>query len=182
LSDQDLTDYALNELGPEERLYVESMLAVSEECRNDVYEMIDLAMLIEKGFDRQDAKAQTVELTTEQRAKLLDVRVPNRVLPRLISSLAAAAAVALAFFSKDLWLPKGTVPHFKQQVSNASGYVTQAAAEGEDFVSQLQSFRKLTEDPSKWLPSQPAGGSNVFGPPASINSEVGSMPPLELTP
>jgi hypothetical protein len=142
--------------------------------------MIDLAMLIEKGFDRQDAKAQTVELTADQRAKLLDVRVPNRVLPRLITSLAAAAAVALAFFSKDLWLPKGTVPHVTQRVHDVSGYMT---AESEDFVSQLQSFRKLTEDPAKWLPTQsPAGGANAYGPPASFNSEVGSMPPLELTP
>jgi anti-sigma factor RsiW len=183
LSDQDLTDYALNELAPEERLYVESMLAVSEECRNDVYETIDAAMLIEEGFERQDAKAPSFELTAEQRAKLLDVHLPNRILPRSIAALAAAAAVALAFFSKDAWLPRGTVPQVHQRVSQGFDYVTQAAAEGEDFVSQLQSFRKLTEDPAKWLPtSQPTGGAAAFGPPASMNSEVGSMPPLELTP
>ena len=183
LSDQDLTDYALNELGPEERLYVESMLAVSEECRNDVYEMIDVAMLIEQGFERQDAKAPTLELNAEQRVKLLDVRVPNRILPRSIGALAAAAAVALAFFSKDLWLPKGTVPQVHRAADQVSDYVAHATADGEDFVSQLQSFRKLTEDPTKWLPQQPAGGAAAFAPPTSLNSEVGgSMPPLELTP
>ncbi|HEY3897733.1 MAG TPA: hypothetical protein VGM54_03920 [Chthoniobacter sp.] len=184
LSDQDLTDYALNELGPEERLYVESMLAVSEECRNDVYETIDVAMLIEVGFERQDAKTPSFELTAEQRIVLLDVRVPNRILPRSITALAAAAAVALAFFSKDLWLPKGTGPQVARAANQVTDYVTHAAADGEDFVTQLQSFRKLTEDPAKWLPSQPASGSAAaLVPPASMNSEVGgSMPPLELTP
>ena len=52
ITDQDLTNYALNDgLEPSERLYVESMLAVSEECRNDVYQMIDVATLLEKSFD-----------------------------------------------------------------------------------------------------------------------------------
>ena len=38
ISDQDLTNYALNDgLDSRERLYVESMLAVSEECRQDIY-------------------------------------------------------------------------------------------------------------------------------------------------
>jgi anti-sigma factor RsiW len=43
LTEQDLTDYALNELPPDERLYTESMLAVSEECRDDIYRMLELS-------------------------------------------------------------------------------------------------------------------------------------------
>ena len=70
ISDQDLTDYALNELPPEERLYVESMFAVSEECRHDVYEMIELTQLMEEGFERESSKVPTL-LTQEQREKLL---------------------------------------------------------------------------------------------------------------
>ncbi len=182
LSDQDLTDYALNELGPEERLYVESMLAVSEECRNDVYETIDMAMLIEESFERQDARAATLELTPDQRAALLNVQMPSRVLRRSAAVLAAAAAVALAFVTKDAWLPKGAMPHVKQTASNVSVYVQQAAVEGEDFVNQLQSFRRLTGDSAKWLPQQPAGASVFFGPPSSLNSEVAPMSPMELTP
>ncbi len=108
LSDQDLTDYALNELGPEERLYVESMLAVSEECREDVYKTIDLGLMIEETFDREEGKI-SLALTAEQRMKLLDVRLPNRFLRRSATALAAAAAIALAFVSKDAWLPKGSV-------------------------------------------------------------------------
>lgn len=182
LSDQDLTDYALNELGPEERLYVESMLAVSEECRNDVYETIDAAMMIEEGFEREESRLLQVELTGGQRAMLLDVHVKSRFWQRSAAVLAAAAAVALAFVSKDAWLPQGTVPHVTHMTTQMTGYVTQAAAEGEDFVSQLESFRKFTGDSSKWLPSQPAGGAAVFGPPASLNSEIGQHAPLELTP
>ena len=181
LSDQDLTDYALNELGPEERLYVESMLAVSEECRNDVYETIDMAMLIEEAFERRDARAPSIELSAEQRQALLNVRVPNRVLRRSVTVLAAAAAVALAFVTKDAWLPTGTGPHVVSAATRVSDYVTQATAEGEDFVSQLQSFRKFTGDPAKWLPSEQPGGPAVFGPPASLNSEISSSP-MELTP
>jgi anti-sigma factor RsiW len=181
LSDQDLTDYALNELGPEERLYVESMLAVSEECRNDVYGMIDLGLMIEETFDREEGKV-SVGLTDEQRLKLLDVHMPNRFLQRSVAALAAAAAIALAFVSKDAWLPKGSATRMAQVSNEVGDYVKQtvSAAEGEDFVNQLASFRKLTEDPGKWLPAQPPGGANVFGPPASFNMEVAPHAGLEL--
>ena len=52
LTEQDLTDYALNELPPDERLYVESMLGVSEECRNDIYQMLELSELLKEGMER----------------------------------------------------------------------------------------------------------------------------------
>lgn len=177
LSDQDLTDYALNELGPEERLYVESMLAVSEECREDVYKTIDLGLLIEEAFEREEGPVM-VELTEDQRLKLLDVHLPNRFLRRSVATLAAAAAVALAFVSKDAWLPKSAA----DRVAKVSTQMKEAvsAAEGEDFVNQLASFRKLTEDPAKWLPSQPAGGAAVFGPPANFNVEISPRGGLEL--
>jgi anti-sigma factor RsiW len=182
LSDQDLTDYALNELGPEERLYVESMLAVSEECREDVYKMIDLGLMIEETFDRVEGKV-SLDLTEEQRLKLLDVHMPNRFLQRSAAVLAAAAAIALAFVSKDVWLPKAAADRVAHMSSQATSSMMQAvsAAEGEDFVNQLASFRKLTEDPGKWLPTQPPGGAAVFGPPASFNVEAPHSG-LEFTP
>lgn len=182
LSDQDLTDYALNELGPEERLYVESMLAVSEECREDVYKTIDLGLLIEEAFEREEGKVVAVELTEEQRLKLLDVHVPNRFLRRSVALLAAAAAVTLAFVSKDAWLPKSAAVRMAQMTTHVSTSVQQVSAEGEDFVSQLASFRKLTEDPAKWLPSQPTSGAAVFGPPASLfNVEISPRGGLEFS-
>ena len=181
LSDQDLTDYALNELGPEERLYVESMLAVSEECREDVYKTIELGLMIEETFDRAEGKI-SLDLTEEQRLKLLDVQMPNRFLRRSVAALAIAAAVTLAFVSKDAWLPASASVRVKQMTTQvmSSGQQFVSAAEGEDFVNQLASFRKLTEDPAKWLPSQPPGGAAVFGPPASFNMEISPRGGLEL--
>ena len=182
LSDQDLTGYALNELGPEERLYVESMLAVSEECREDVYKTIDLGLMIEETFDRAEGKT-SLTLTAEQRMKLLDVHLPNRFLHRASAWLGAAAAIALAFVTKDAWLPKGPVARMTQVSSNVTNYVQVMSAEGEDFVNQLASFRKLTEEPGKWLPAQAPAGANVFGPPSSLmNSEIPAHGGLEFTP
>ena len=187
ISDQDLTDYALDELPPNERLYVESMLAVSEECRNDVYEMIDTAMLLEQGFEREFGP-EDLGLTATQRQALLNVRVPNHFFRRTAAVLAAAAAVAFALVSKDQWLPKGPaaeVARVSNQMGKMGTFVAHAvsAAEGEDFVHSLASFRtKLTEDPAKWLPSQPPGGAAVFGPPSSLNIEVAPRTGFDLMP
>ena len=34
------------------------MLAVSEECRNDIYEMIDVALMLEEGFERRTERCR----------------------------------------------------------------------------------------------------------------------------
>ncbi len=183
ISDQDLTDYALNELGPEERLYVESMLAVSEECRNDVYEMIDTAMMLEQGFEREDG-VTSLTLTTAQRQALLNVHVPSRVWQRTAAVLAAAAAVAFAFVNKDAWIPKMPTSQVARASSQMSSFVAQAvsSAEGDDFLSQFASFRKLTEDPAKWLPTQMPAGAMVGGSAPSLSLEVAPRASLELVP
>jgi anti-sigma factor RsiW len=183
ISDQDLADYALNELGPEERLYVESMLAVSEECRNDVYEMIDTAMMLEEGFEREDG-VTSLALTTAQRQSLLNVHVPNRIWQRSAAVLAAAAAVAFAFVSKDAWIPKMPTSQVARASSQMSSFVAQAvsSAESEDFLSQLASIRKLTEDSAKWLPAQAPAGAMVGGSAPSLSLEVAPRTSLEFVP
>jgi len=183
ISDQDLTDYALNELGPDERIYVESMLVVSEECRNDIYETIDVAMLLEQGFDREDGR-ETLGLTPDQRRALLNVRIPNHFFRHAAAVFAAAAAVAFALVNKEQWLPKGPVAQVARVSSQMTNYVAQAvsAAEGEDFVNQLASFRKLKEEPAKWLPAQPPGGTAVFGSSPSLKLEVAPHAGLDLMP
>ena len=66
ITDQDLTNYALNDgLEPSERLYVESMLAISEECRQDIYRNIEMSQMLETGFERLHGAAPM--LTAEQR-------------------------------------------------------------------------------------------------------------------
>ena len=175
ISDQDLTDYALDALDSNERLYVESMLAVSEECRNDVYEMIDVAMMLEEGFEREDGKQSSLALKADQRQALLDVRVKSHFLRRTAVVLAAAAAVAVAFVTKDQWIPKGPAAQQMVRVSNQMGNMMQAAvsaAEGEDSVFRLDAFRKLTEDSATWLPTQAPAGATVFGPPSPFSIEA----------
>lgn len=183
LTEQDLTDYALNELGPEERLYVESMLAVSEESREDIYKTIDLALMIEEGFECHE-EVEPVLLTLEQRNRLLNARMPNRFFHRAAVVLAAAAAVALAFARADAWLPKTRALEVARVSSQVSSYVAQAvsSADGDDFVSQLATFRRLTEDPllKKWFSSQPVGGSAVFGSGTSMSFEASPRGAFEL--
>jgi anti-sigma factor RsiW len=155
ISDQDLTDYALNELEPAQRIYVESMLAVSEECRYDVYEMIDMAMLIEQGFEREEAKVAET-LRPEQRAALLSVRTrPRQYVQRVAAVLAAAAAVALAVANPALWQWKAAGG---AKVAQVSSYVSEAvaSADGADFGTLLADWKQLADDPvlTKWFSSE----------------------------
>src|SRR3954466_15226005 len=105
ICDQDLTNYALNDgLDPRERLYVESMLAVSEECRQDVYRGIELAQMLETGFERQQESA--LGLTAEQRSALLrpqPTRFRLAMVHRAAATLAMAAFVAFVLVNPPLW-------------------------------------------------------------------------------
>ncbi len=157
ISDQDLTDYALNELPAEQRMYVESMLAVSEECRNDVYEMIDMAMLIEKGFEREAAKI-TEELTVEQREKLIAFKPRSRYIETAAAIFAAAAAVAFAVSHPGFWQVPGGAQQVAMVSTQVSHYVVDAVTpdDGIDFVGQLANWAQLAEDPvlNKWFNSE----------------------------
>jgi hypothetical protein len=157
LSEQDLTDYALNELEPEQRIYVESMLAVSEECRHDVYEMIDVAMLLEKGFDRESAKLAG-ELTPEQREKLITFKPRPRYLQTAAAVLSAAAAVAFAISHPGLWQVPGGAQQVARVSTQMSSYVVDAVTpdDGIDFGGQLANWKQLAEDPvlTKWFNSE----------------------------
>lgn len=92
ITDQDLTDYALNELGAGERLYVESMLSVSEECLNDVYQMLEMSEMLKDGFEAEEDSASLL-LNDEQRIKVLTV---PRWQWRGLLQRAAAIALLLA--------------------------------------------------------------------------------------
>jgi anti-sigma factor RsiW len=161
LSQQDLTDYALNELSPNERLYVESMLAVSEEYRNDIYENIDIALMLEEGFEREEEKMPAL-LTEDQRHRVLSVEVSNRFFHRAAALLSAAAAIALALFNHDMWLPKGSA----SQMALVSNYVVDAVSstDDDDLATRLANFRRLAEDPGfkKWFAAQPVTSPQGF--------------------
>ena len=110
VTDQDLTNYALNELRADERLYVESMLAVSEECRHDVYQMLDLSELLREGCEAEAEAAPSFILDDERRAKVL--AVPHwhwRVLiQRAAAVLLLAYGTAYMISRPSFWREGGT--------------------------------------------------------------------------
>ena len=182
ISEQDLTDYALNELGPEERIYVETMLGASEEAREDVYKIIDLVMMLDAGFERAECREPAV-LTAEQRRALMSVRGPNVFLWNSVAALAAAACVAFAFVFQDAWMPRLHLPHATAASSAPGGIGMQASATGQetDFVSQILQVRQLTDDPllRKWFSTLPGVASPA--PSMNMDAVLDSMP-LDLMP
>ena len=159
ISDQDLTDYALNELEPCERLYVESMLAVSEECRADVYDLIDLGQMMEEGFDREAGKIESIGLTDEQRADLLRIRTnPMAILRTAAGVMSAAACVAFAIVHPAILPDRGTAVHVAQVSRGVAQVVTHAVtpAHGSGMLASFDSLRALVDEPAKWLPEAAA--------------------------
>jgi anti-sigma factor RsiW len=167
ISDQDLTDYALNELQPEERLYIESILAVSEECRNDIYEMIEMSQLLEEGFEREEAKLPAM-LTGEQRLKLLaEPRGPNPF-QKAAAVLGLAACAAFVITQPGSW----NVEEHAGTMANVSTQVTKIVAqavrpEGREFTTSFATLRSFAEDPAKWLPADVRSEASTICTPPS---------------
>lgn len=125
ITDQDLTDYALNELPPSERLYVESMLGVSEECRGDVYQMLELGEMLKEGFEadeRKDEVGAELLLNAEQRAQVLDVPRWNLMhFFRQAAAIALLAAGTAYLVSNHGVFGRGTMDKIAGAVSELSG-------------------------------------------------------------
>lgn len=145
VTDIDLTNYALNELPPEERLYVESMLGVSEECRNDVYQMLELSEMLKEGYECQDEQALLV-LDESQRSKVLDVPRWNfRVLLQQAAAVALlAAGAAYAVMRPAFWQQGGTAEKLAVAGEAVGTLVADVRAKGfaqtaEEFTARMQS-------------------------------------------
>ena len=158
ISDQDLTKYALNDgLDPRERLYVESMLGISEECRNDVYRMLDLAQMLEAGFEMEAGGEENLPtLTAEQRTALLEVPPERASLLgfalRTAATLALAACVALALVNPQVWngggRQRGTIASVSSEVSRM---VSQAISSQEEDIANYVNPPTVYEDDSQSL-------------------------------
>ena len=152
ISDQDLTDYALNELQPEERLYVESILAISEECRNDVYEMIEVGQLLEEGFEVQDEEP-AVLLTGQQHSELLQFRRTMPAWQKVAAVLALSAGTAFTIAHPGFWRVEdagGKVAHVSTQMSKM--VVEAIHSEGVDLSGPIANMRVFSEESPGWLP------------------------------
>jgi hypothetical protein len=150
VTDQDLTDYAMNELPPNERLYVESMLGVSEECRADVYQMLDLGEMLKEGFEaneRKDEAGAALLLNDEQRAKVLTV--PRWNLMAFFRQAAAiallAAGTAYAVTRPTFWQEGGAGTKLVDGVQKIDSLVAEVNEKGlprsaQELTERLKSF------------------------------------------
>jgi len=171
LTEQDLTDYALNELPPDERLYVESMLGVSEECRNDVYQMLELGEMLKDGMEREDA--DVFMLNAEQRARVLEV--PTWHWPGFLQKAAAilllAAGTAFIATRPGFWSRSGAAADSIASAGQAvQGMVADVQEKGfarsvEEFRNRLEKISTSTTETEWQFAAQPA----VCTPPVWID-------------
>jgi anti-sigma factor RsiW len=160
ISDQDLTDYALNELQDADRLYLESMLAVSEECREDIYKMIDLAQMLEEGFEKDPVVAMRPDLTLrpEQREKLVQPHFTKRYIIRdIVSAIGIAACitfVAVKLEGYDFSGAQNAAGRMAQASTKAADAMTAAVQSSEpiDLAKSLEALRSLAEEGAKLVP------------------------------
>ena len=144
MTPQDLTDYALNELPPDERLYVESMLGVSEECRNDIVQMLDLSELLKEGMEQTDSDELT--LNAEQRAKVLEVPAWHwrGFLQKAAAILLLAAGTAFIATRPGFWDRSGAAA---DRLASAGQAVQGMVAEVQElgFARSVEEFRSRLE-------------------------------------
>ena len=168
IRDQDLTDFALNELDLRDRTYVESMLAVSTECRNDVYKMLELSKMLEDGFAEQDEKFGELTLSEGQRELLL--RGPRRPVVRPIALRLAAVLVvsAVAAFGLSAWVKSETKGQAFSSQFAALGSAVGGAVENLNDVDWQETLRQISDEPNpeNWL----------TGPAAAVVPPVQGMP------
>jgi anti-sigma factor RsiW len=162
LTPQDLTDYALNELPPDERLYVESMLGVSEECRNDVYQMLEISEMLKEGMETNES--EVLVLNAEQRAKVLDVPVWHwrGLLQKAAAILLLSVGTAFIATRPGLWEKGGVAADQLASAGQAvHGMVADVQEKGfarsvEEFRSRLEKISGTAEETEWQFASQPA--------------------------
>jgi len=176
LSEQDLTDYALNELSDVDRLYVESMLVASEECRGDIVATIEMAQMLEQGFEREllVAERQALALRDEQRSELTKPHFTLRYAIRdVVSALGLAACVAFAITSFErndfprARMAADRVGQASTKVADAMAVAVQQTPEKVDLGKVLSSLREMAEESSKLVP---------------VSNDMLSEPPAICTP
>ena len=100
LDDTQITNYVLNEMKPEERLFVEAMMLGCEKTRNDAIAMMDMAQLLEEGLGAELA-GKDFQLDSSRRERILAAErtslwaLVGRVAATVVS-LAACVAFSVA--------------------------------------------------------------------------------------
>ncbi len=135
----DITNYALNELEPRERLYVESIMLGCDSTRTDVLEMIEMAQLLEEGFEAEMG-GQELILDASRRNKVLGNVVTEGVWHHVWRTAAAAVTLAACLvFSVAAPVVWNSVS--RPSVSSADNDIAEGLAredEKPDMASTLQ--------------------------------------------
>ncbi len=180
VTDQDLTNYALNELAADERIYVESMLVLSEECRNDIYQMIELSEMLKEGCEAEDEKTQPLLLSDEQRAAVLSV--PHWNWRSLLQRAAAVAIFASGTAYTASRLPSRGHVDAADKLASASQAVQSLADDlktksfaqtAAEFTARIQQSTAVAAEWTEWqFVATPA----VCTPP--VWSDISTMPDI----
>jgi anti-sigma factor RsiW len=146
LTEQDLTDYALNELPPDERLYVESMLGASEECRNDVVQMLEMGEMLKECMRRSEEE-ELLMLTGDQRTKVLDVPKWNWVgglVQKAAAIMLLGAGTAFIATRPGVWQNSGIAV---DGLASAGQAVQEMVADAQEmgFARSVEEFRSRLE-------------------------------------
>lgn len=122
ISDRDITDYVLNELGPRERLYVESMMLGCDQSRRGAEKLMELSSLLEEGMLNELLGAD-LSLDDSRRAKVSEY-APSKVwhpLSRTVATIVSLAAcvafsVAAPVISKIAFKVESSKSQFARQI------------------------------------------------------------------
>lgn len=92
ISDNDITNYVMNELGPRERLYVESMMLGCDRSREDAVSLMEMSRLLEEGLQDELLSAD-LKLDVDRRNQIF-ASAPNQAWDNILRASAAAVAMA----------------------------------------------------------------------------------------
>ena len=97
LRDEDITHYALNELEPRERLYVESLMQGDDESRKDLTEIMEMSRLLQEGFE-DELNGLDLKLDSRRTAEIFQPK-PTHLWESVwrVAATAAALAACVAF-------------------------------------------------------------------------------------
>jgi anti-sigma factor RsiW len=135
----EITNYALNELDPRERLYVESMMLGCKDSRRDVLEMIEMARLLEEGM-RADAAAMPLALDVNRRREILSAAPQDgawqNVCRGAAAAVAMAACVAFSIAAPQIW--SSALRPIAQQQQQQQMDASRSLAELDSWAALLQ--------------------------------------------
>jgi hypothetical protein len=151
------------------------MLAVSEECRHDIYQMLELSEMLKTGFEAQGV-TRVLELSPEQRAKVLEVPewTWRGILHKAAAILLLSVGTAFLATRPGFWEKNAVTTDSLASAGQAvQGMVADVQEKGfartvEEFRSRLEMASAATRETEWQFAAQPA----VCTPPVWVDSPL----------